>query len=463
MDAITTGGGSNRRADPVSWFATLCDPGTVVAVAHGGVVTATGRVAGRHIACYGHDARCRAGSVGTREAWAIDELLKRADLERLPVVSFVASAGARVHEGLPALDGFAGIFRRQVALSGRTLQVTVVCGPSAGGGCYAPALCDFVVMTCEAAMFLTGPSVVAAAIGERTTAEALGGARVHERNGVCDLVAAGDAEAADLVRRLLGYFPPQALVRPRAPKRSNPGAALPARARQGYDVRAVLAGVVDEGSLLELAPRWADNMVTGLARLAGRSVGVVANQPRRLGGILDAPACDKAVRLVLMCDRYGLPLLVFVDTPGFMPGSRQERAAIIRHGADLVRAFAAASVPRLTIVLRKAYGGAYIAMNSRELGADAVFAWRDAELGVMASEHAVELIHARTLATAGDQAGARARLADEYARERLSADRALSVGSIDAVIEPAETRARLRDALRHVTGHGFRSCREVPP
>ena len=437
-----------RLRDPTARLAALCDRGTMRPVVCGGVVVATGRVAGRRIACYAHDSARRAGSVGAVEAQAIEQLLERAERDRAPVVGFVASAGARVDEGLPALDGFARIFRRIVDYRGRALQVTVVCGPSAGGGCYAPALGDIVVMTGAAAMFLTGPTVVAAALGERTTAEQLGGSRVHARNGVCDLVAADDAAAVALVRDLLTYFAPVALAAPVAPERGDPGTALPPGAQTGYDVRDVLAGVLDSGSLLELAPRWAPNLLTGLGRLAGRPIGVLANQPLRLGGVLDGHACEKAVRFVSLCDAHGLPLAVFVDTPGFMAGARQEEVGIIRRGAELVRTFASASIPRVTIVLRKAYGGAYIAMNSRALGADAVFAWHGAELGVMGPHGAVELIHRRRLATARDRTTARERLAAAYARDRLGADRALAGGSVDGVIASYETRACLLEALR---------------
>jgi acetyl-CoA carboxylase carboxyltransferase component len=433
--------------DPVARLTALCDRGTLEPEPRGALTVATGRVAGRRIACYANDPEQLGGSVGPVEAEALVRLLEHAGRARLPVVAFVASAGARVHDGLPALDGFARIFRRQVALRGLVPQISVVCGTSAGGGCYGPALSDIVVMTAEAAMFLTGPAIVAEALGERVTGDELGGPRVHRHNGVCDLVAADHREAASLARELLSYVPPAPLVLPRAPERADPGAALPARRRQVYDVRDVIRGVVDGGSLLELAPRWAPNLVYALARLFGRPVTVVGNQPRRLGGVLDAAACAKAARFVTLSDALGLPLIVLVDTPGFMPGSRQEQAGIIRHGAELLRAFATATVPRVTVVLRKAYGGAYIAMNSRELGADAVFAWQGAELGVMGPHSAVGLMHARRLAAAEDPVTARERLALAYAREQLTVEQALAAGCIDEVVAPRDTRARLSDAL----------------
>jgi acetyl-CoA carboxylase carboxyltransferase component len=436
--------------DPRSRLAALCDAGTLTCVARGAVAAATGRVDGRRIACYAHDPAQLAGSVGTVEAETIERLLERAQRERLPVVGFVASAGARIHEGPPALDGLARIFRRQIELRRTALQVSVVCGASAGGGCYAPALGDIVVMTADAAMFLTGPSVVAEALGEVVTADRLGGTRVHERNGVCDLVAADEQRAAAMVRKVLSFIPPVALAPSVPPERDDPGAALPQRRRNVYDVREVIRGIVDGGSLLELGPRWAPNLLVGLARLAGRPVGVVANQPRWLGGVLDSPACEKAVRFVSLCDAHGVPLIALVDTPGFMPGSRQEGAGIIRYGAGLLRAFAGARVPRVTVVLRKAYGGAYIAMNSRELGADAVLAWEGAELGVMGPHSAVELIHRRRLREVRDPTETRDRLALAYAREHMAVVRGVAAGSIDAVIAPRETRARVSEALAFV-------------
>jgi acetyl-CoA carboxylase carboxyltransferase component len=440
---------STARAtrDPVASLVALCDRGTLRHDARGAVVVATGRVEGRAVACYASDPAQLAGSFGSVETDALERLLARAERERLPVVGFVASGGARIHDGLVALDGFARIFRRQVAMRGSALQVTVVCGASAGGGCYAPALSDVVVMTAGAAMFLTGPAVVEQALGERVAADALGGPRVHERSGVCDLVAADEAEAAALVRRLLSFVPPVAPAAPVAPEREDPGSVLPVRRRAVYDVRDVMRGVVDGGSLFELAAGSARNVVVALARLAGRPVGVVANQPWRLGGILDCAACAKASRLVSFCDAYALPLVVLVDTPGFMPGTRQEHAGIIRSGAELLRAFGEATVPRVTVVLRRAYGGAYIAMTSRHLGGDVVLAWEGAELGVMGPHAAVRTIHARRLTGLADPAPARERLVAEYARDRLGVDRALAVGSIDAVIAPRETRARVAEAL----------------
>jgi acetyl-CoA carboxylase carboxyltransferase component len=422
-----------------------------------GVIGATGRVDGRSIACYAQDPSYVGGSLGEVHAETICRVLRTAGRARIPVVGFIESAGARLQEGVAALAGYARIFKTNVALSGQVPQISVICGASAGGGSYSPALTDFVVMTKAASMFLTGPGVVKEVMGEDVDATALGGPKVHERNGVSQLVADGDLGAAWLVRDLLDYLPQHAGEATRRWPRLDPfdlpsDHAVPEDSRKVYDVRDVVRTLVDGGRLLEISPRWARNMLTGFARLDGRSVGIVANQPRYLGGVLDADSATKAARFVRTCDLYGIPLVVLVDTPGFLPGTKQEKAGVIRHGAKLVHAFAAATVPRLTIVLRKAYGGAMIAMNSRELGSDLVLAWPQAQLGVMGPKQAVDLVHRRAIAAAGDPAEARERLAAEYERDSLSAATAASEGVVDEIVAPSDTRRRLADALQTLAG-----------
>jgi acetyl-CoA carboxylase carboxyltransferase component len=367
-------------------------------------------------------------------------------------VGFVESGGARMQEGTAALAGYGRIFRRTVALTGIVPQITVVSGASAGGGAYSPALTDLIVMTEDAAMFLTGPGVVREALGEEIDAAGLGGPQVHARNGVCHLVERDETTAAARVRDLLGYLPsaagrPLPQVAAREPAHPDPASFVPSVSRRAYDVRDALGAIIDRDSLIELCPRWARNMVTALARVDGRPVGIVANQPRYLGGVLDAAGSEKAARFVGFCDSFGVPLIAFVDTPGFMPGSKQEQAGVIRYGASLVRAFAAATVPKLTVVLRKSYGGAYITMNSRDLGADMVLAWPEAELGIMSARAAVGIVNRRELRVAGDPDAERDRLADVYARDHLGADTAASEGFVDEIIEPSETRDRLIWAL----------------
>jgi acetyl-CoA carboxylase carboxyltransferase component len=421
------------------------------------VLGGTGLVDGRPVACYAQDGSYLGGSLGERHADTIVRVLGIAARARIPVVGFVSSGGARMQEGTAALAGYGRIFRETVALTGVVPQISVVSGASAGGGAYSPALTDLIVMTSDSSMFLTGPGVVREALGEEISASDLGGPHVHERNGVCHLVERDEASAAARVRSLLAYLPSCAgetppRHQPVAPSLEDPGAVVPAESRRAYDVRDALRGIVDGDSMLEISPRWARNAVTAFARLDGRPVGIVANQPRYLGGVLDAEGSEKAAWFVRLCDSFGLPLIAVVDTPGFMPGSRQERAGVIRHGASLVRAFAAARVPKVTVVLRKSYGGAYITMNSRDLGADLVLAWPDAELGIMSARAAVGIVHRRALEVVEDRELELARLADAYAEEHLRASAAAAAGFVDEIVEPALTRARLAGALLTLAG-----------
>jgi acetyl-CoA carboxylase carboxyltransferase component len=471
MAAATITDAPTERISPLERLEILCDPGSVHvlrsrvtsqrlgsrAVAGDGVVGATGMVAGRPIVCYAQDGAYLGGSLGERHAETIVRVLELAGRGRIPVVGFVESGGARMQEGAAALGGYGRIFRQTVALTGVVPQISIVSGASAGGGAYSPALTDLIVMTEDAAMFLTGPGIVREALGEEIDAASLGGPRVHDRNGVCQLVEPDVRSAALRVREILSYLPSCADQQPprspsSAPALADPGAEVPSESRKAYDVRVALDGIIDRGSLLELSPRWARNVVTAFARLDGRPIGIVANQPRYLGGVLDAEGSEKAAWFVRLCDSFSVPLLAVVDTPGFMPGSRQEQAGVIRHGASLVRAFAAARVPKLTVVLRKSYGGAYITMNSRDLGADLVLAWPEAEVGIMSARAAVSIINRRELHQAEDRDAEHARLADEYAAEHLRADAVAAAGFVDEIVEPAHTRERLAMALQTLAG-----------
>lgn len=416
----------------------LCDPGSFAPLRSAvegpegrpgdGVLAGLGRVDGRPVVTYAQDPGWLGGSLGAVQADTLVRALELAERARAPVVGWVASGGARIGEGTAALDGYARLFRAEVALSGRVPQISLVCGTSAGGACYGPALGDWVVMTEEARMFLTGPAVVREVLGEAIDATALGGPRVQGANGVAHFVCEDEDGAVLVARDLLARLEPHRSP-PAAPLLGDPSAVVPSDPRRVYDVRDVLAGLADEGSLLEWCPRWARSILCGLVRLEGRSVGVVASQPRHLGGVLDAESAQKAAGFVDRCDAAGVPLLVLVDTPGFMPGPRQEHAGVIRHGAGLLRAFSQARVPRVTVVLRKAYGGAYITMNSRGLGADLVLAWPATEIGVMGVEAAARVL--------------RPERAREYTAETLGAGAAARGGWVDEVVEPAETRARL--------------------
>jgi acetyl-CoA carboxylase carboxyltransferase component len=479
-DDVVVGGGPMR---PLQRLQLLCDDGSlqlmradVTSPAMGdraqpgdGVIAAGGRVGGRPIACYAQDASFAGGSLGTGHADSIVRAQRLARRAGVPAVGFVESGGARIQEGLSALDGYARVFAEHVAARGLVPQVSIVTGTSAGGGSYSPALTDFVVMTRAASMFLTGPAVVREVTGEATTAYELGGPDIHARNGVCHFVVDSEVDAIFLVRQLLGYLPSSAAAAvPRAPAGDpagpDPGGMVPLDLRRAYDVRAAIDGIVDGGSVLEVSGRWAPNLVTALARLEGRAVGVVANQPRVLGGVLDADAAQKGARFVRTCNAFGLPLVVLVDTPGFLPGTEQESAGVIRHGAELLHAFAAATVPRLTVVLRKAFGGGYITMNSKDLGADLVLAWSRAQLGIMGPEQAVGIVHRRQIAAAADADAERRRLAAGYASRQLTADAAARGGHVDAVIRPGETRARLCWALDALAGErrGGGGVRDVP-
>lgn len=413
-----------------------------------GVIAGSGRVQGRPLHAWAQDGSYKGGSLGAAGGETIARTIERAAKLGTPVVGFPHSGGARMQEGVAALTAYAAIFHAQSLAD--VPQISVIGGPCAGGAAYSPALGDLVVTAgAGARLFLTGPGIVERVTRERISAEQLGGPKVHARNGVAHLAAADDVEASDLVRRVLAHLPQQAggslpLALPVEPRPGDPGDVLPERAREVYDVRDVIARIVDGGALIELAPRWARNLVVGLARMDGSPVGVIANQPRHLGGTLDSDGAQKGAWFVDFCDRFALPLVVLVDTPGFLPGAAQERAGVLRHGASLLRAFSRATVPRVTVTLRQAYGGAHICMNSRDLGADLTLAWPGAKLGVMGALQAVELVERRSIAAGADPVA----LADAYAAEHLPVAVSAAAGFVDEVVTPAETRDRILHALQ---------------
>jgi len=412
-----------------------------------GVVAGSARVDGRPVCVWTQDVHHRGGSLGSAGGETIARTIRRASRAGVPVVGIPHSGGARLQEGVGALSAYGAIFREQ-ALA-RVPQITVIAGACAGGAAYSPALGDFVVMTSpEARLFLTGPKIVEQVTREQIGAEDLGGPRVHAANGVAHLIADDDRSAAELLRELLGYLPSTLggsppLVEGVDALEGNPADHLPASMRRVYDVRAVIMALVDGGRHLELAARWARNMVTTLARLDGRPVGVIANQPRYLGGTIDSAASEKGSWFVQLCDRLALPLVVLVDTPGFLPGAKQERAGVIRYGSALLRTFARATMPRLTVTLRQAYGGAHIVMNSRDLGADLTLAWPGAQIGVMGARQAVAIAEHRAIATGSDVD----ELAELYASTSLGVDVAAANGFVDEIVSPWETRERLIRAL----------------
>ncbi|MEV4175914.1 acyl-CoA carboxylase subunit beta [Nonomuraea sp. NPDC049709] len=414
-----------------------------------GVVTGNATVGGRPIGLFAQDSAVLGGSLGEMHAAKIVGTLRRAERARIPVVGLLDSGGARIQEGLAALDGYGAIFRANAQLSGRVPQLSLILGNCAGGAVYSPALTDVVIMLRESAhMFLTGPQVVKAVTFEDVTPGELGGSEVHARqSGVVHLVADDSAAAMDLARQVLSYLPDSCWseVPMGEPVGPGPLPVLPRNPRTAYDVRQVIGGIVDRGSFLELQARFARNLVIGFARIEGRSVGIVANQPQALAGALDISASEKGARFVRLCDAFGVPLVTLVDTSGFLPGTKQESNGVIRKGAKLLYAFSEATVPRLTVVLRKAFGGAYIVMNSKSLGADAVFCWPGAQMAVMGVEGAVDIVYRREL---GRDPSARQDLMACYEREVMAPHLPAERLSADEIIEPEQTRPVLAATLR---------------
>jgi len=424
-----------------------------------GVVTGWGEVDGRPVCAFAQDATVFGGALGEAHAMKIVKVMETARKAGVPIVGLDDSGGARIQEGVMSLGGYGDVFFHNVLLSGVVPQLSLILGPCAGGAVYSPAITDFVIMSQGTGqMFITGPDVVRAVTGEEVTMEALGGAGAHAAmSGVSHFTAASDREAIALARRLLGYLPLNNLEDPPlAPPVAPPHSAgaeleriVPEEANAPYDVHGVLERVVDPGSLLEVQAAWAPNIVIALARLEGHPVGVVANNPASLAGTLDINASTKAARFVRFCDAFNLPLLTFVDVPGFLPGTAQEHGGIIRHGAKLLYAYAEATVPMLTVILRKAYGGAYDVMCSKHLGGDVNLAWPTAEIAVMGAEGAVNILFRRELdeGTPEERASLRERLMGQYRSEYLNPYLAAERGYIDDVIDPAETRARLVNGL----------------
>lgn len=416
-----------------------------------GVVVATGSIRGTDVVAFATDASVQGGALGGDGCAAVVRATDLAVARGVPVVGVWHSGGARLREGVASLDGVARVFAAVTRASGRVPQISVVLGPAAGGAAYGPALTDVVVMGPGARVFVTGPDVIRRVTGEQVTAERLGGPETHTtRSGVAHLEAPTDDEALYTARRLVSMLGNQGVVDASAGAGPDPGALVPTEQCRAYDVRPVVRAVLDPGSVVELQPQWARNAVTALGRLGGRTVGVVANDPATQAGCLDADTGDKTGRFVQWCDAMGLPLVFLVDVPGYLPGLHQEDLGVVRRGAKLLHAYAAAQVPRLTVVLRKGFGGAFIAMGSKGLGADRVFAWPGAQVDVMGATAAVEVLHRRELVAERDPSARKALLGVLAARHEVSTGgltRALASGVVDAVIAPHETRAVLLSAL----------------
>jgi acetyl-CoA carboxylase carboxyltransferase component len=422
-----------------------------------GVVAGSGTVEGRRVFVYAQDFTVVGGSLGRTHAAKIHKVMDLALSTGSPIIAMNDSGGARIQEGVLALHGCGGIFRRQVAASGIVPQISIVLGPCAGAAAYSPALADFVFMVRDVAqMYLTGPDVVAAVTGETVTHEDLGGASVHgPRSGVATVVADDEEECLAQVRHLLSLLPANNLD-PAPGVRSGDAATdvrprladlVPPDARRPYDMRHVITEIVDDEDFFEVHEAWAGNVVCALGRIDGRVVGVVGNQPLVLAGVLDRHASQKAARFVRFCDAFGIPLVTLVDVPGFLPGRDQEEGGIIRHGAQLLYAYCEATVPRVQVILRKAYGGAYIVMDSRSIGTDLALAWPTNEIAVMGAEGAVDVLHRKALAAAPDRAELRARLVREYTEQFLHPGYAAEHGMVDDIIDPVDTRAAIARAL----------------
>jgi acetyl-CoA/propionyl-CoA carboxylase carboxyl transferase subunit len=414
-----------------------------------GVVAARGTVHGSRAVAFCTDATVMGGAMGRDGCRHIVDAIDTAVRERVPVVGIWHSGGARLAEGVEALHAVGEVFAAMVRASGRVPQISVVLGPAAGGAAYGPALTDLVIMGPAGRVFVTGPDVVRSVTGEVVDQEQLGGPDTHgRRSGVVHVVTDSEGEALETARTAVDLLAAPGSFAPDDGAATDLHALLPDQPQRAYDVKPLVAALLD-GPGLELHPRFAPNVVTTLGRLAGRTVGVIANNPLRLGGCLDSASAEKAARFVRMCDAFGVPLVVLVDVPGYLPGVGQEWDGVVRRGAKLLHAFAEAVVPRVTLVTRKSYGGAYIAMNSRSLGATAVFAWPGAEVAVMGAKAAVGILHRKKLAAAppGEREALHARLAEEHERIAGGVNRALQIGVVDEVVEPRRTRAALVAAL----------------
>ncbi|MCP4574237.1 MAG: acyl-CoA carboxylase subunit beta [bacterium] len=427
-----------------------------------GMVTGVGRVDGRQVYVFAQDFTVFGGSMSEANALKICRLMDQALENGCPVVGLNDSGGARIQEGVRSLAGYAEIFWRNTMASGVIPQISAILGPCAGGAVYSPAITDFTLMVDQTSyMFVTGPNVIKMVTNEDVTFEELGGADTHStKSGVAHLMAANDQDCLLMTRRLLSFLPQNNLEEPpRIETTDSPdrreeklNSIIPDDNKKPYDMRDVISLVVDEGDFLEIQPRHAQNIICGYARLDGQPVGIVANQPRFQAGVLDIASSMKGARFVRTCDCFNVPLVVFEDVPGFLPGTDQEFGGIIKHGAKLLYAFCEATVPKLTVITRKAYGGAYDVMNSKHIRADWNVAWPGAELAVMGSEGAVNILYRGRLAESDDPDADRARLVDEYNETYANPFIAAGLGYLDDVIEPADTRPQLIRALSNLRG-----------
>jgi acetyl-CoA carboxylase carboxyltransferase component len=422
-----------------------------------GVITGFGTVEGRKVCIFSQDFTVNGGSLGEVFGEKVHKIMDLATSLGVPMIGINDGGGARVQEGVVGLHYFGGIFKRNVDSSGVIPQISVIMGSCAGGAVYSPAMTDFIFMVRDSSqMFITGPDVVKTVTGEEVTLEQLGGALTHAtKSGVAAFVTADEKSCLEEVRYLLSFLPSNNMEEPprldSGDDPERPTAELrdliPTSPNQPYDMKKVIAAVVDGGDFVEYHSLWAMNLVCGFARIDGHVVGIVGNQPQNLAGVLDIESSEKGARFVRTCDSFNIPLVTFVDVPGFMPGTDQEYGGIIRHGAKLLYAYCEATVPRIQVITRKAYGGAYVVMNSKSIGADLAFAWPSAELAVMGPQGAVDIVYRRELATSPDPAARRAQLVEEYTETFANPYLAAERGYVDDVIDPADTRKVLSRSL----------------
>jgi acetyl-CoA carboxylase carboxyltransferase component len=421
-----------------------------------GIVTGFGKISGRRVAVFAQDFTVLGGSFSEVQAQKISRLQDLALESGIPLIGLNDSGGARIQEGVRSLAAYGEVFVRNVMASGVIPQISLILGPCAGGAVYSPALTDFIIMAGESTMFLTGPDVIAAVTGEEVTAQTLGGVEVHTgRSGVAHLSAPTEEAGLSLAKLLLSYLPqnnnedpPQ--VRPDDPTNrmdESLNSLIPNDENEPYDIRDVITAVFDRDSFLEIQEAYAQNAVVGFVRLDGYSVGVVANQPAFMSGALNIDASDKISRFIRLCDAFNIPLITFVDCPGFLPGAREEYGGVIRHGAKIIYAYCEATVPKISIVTRKAMGGAYVAMGAKQMRTDLAFAWPTAQIAVMGAEPAVRVLYREDVKNAADPAARTAELVADYRAQFFNPYRAADVGQIDEIIEPRETRPRLARAL----------------
>jgi propionyl-CoA carboxylase beta chain len=422
-----------------------------------GVLTGYGQVDGRTVYVYAQDFTIYGGTLSEMQSHKICRVMDLAVRNGTPLIGLIDSGGARIQEGVKSLGGYAEIFRRNAQFSGVIPQISVMLGPCAGGAAYSPALTDLIIMVEKHSyMFLTGPQVIKAVTGEVVDVESLGGAEVHmSLSGTAHLATRSEPEALALTRRVLGYFPSNNVENPPyVPASDDPlrmdeelNSIVPLDPSQAYSMHEVIERVVDRGTFLEIQPEWARNAIVGLARIGGHSIGVVAQEPSMIAGVIEIDSSDKITRFVRMCDCFNVPLVTFVDSPGFLPGVDQEHRGIIRHGAKVLYAYSEATVPKISVITRKAYGGAYVVMSSKYLGTDVNYAWPSAEIAVMGAEGAASILFKEEIESAADPAAAQAHLAADYRRKFNNPYHAASAGYVDDIIEPRETRPKIIASL----------------